>query len=516
MKKAYQSRTQRSNDLFKNPSTKSNNFKTKSNNDNQAAITKHKTHKNTIGNTMKKEKTKPKLQNPLKNIQNKQNNLLLSNNYVKLKNKPTVQLRKITKSTSQIIKKENSNFNEKKISKIIVNLNLKEQNQNKLIRGNSSYSRTAVSTGNGNVTDNAINSKRNETILKQLIDTINIKEIDKVSKVDLLQNNIFLIKIYSFLKNLTSDDYQVLNLENNSEIKQQFMELANRIDFLNNNKPVNYNINIDLFENNYSNENNNILQESNNRKLVYKNFFDFFQKTLDDIIKLSNELSKKKIKENHKKEDVDSINSKNEFIKNLTKENNSNSEIFGKLSIKDNIIEGENNIYFGMDESNGISSIDNEYYQNILKNSFKDKNAELSKSRITSRNKKMNQNSSSSSSTIINNNDSSDSEIIENFSISKNNSICLNNKNIKQDFKKQISIPLLKTNILLNQNNKKQKICLTQPNQINNDKNINNYNNNTNKVQIITKNQGNILNKLIIKEKIINPIKEDNNKCYIF
>ncbi len=516
MKKTYQSRTQRSNDLFKNTSTKSNTFKTKSNNDNQTTITKHKTHKNTIGNRMKKEKTKPKLQNPLKNVQNKQNNLLLSNNYVKLKNKPTVQLRKITKSTSQIIKKENSNFNEKKISKIIVNLNLKDQNHNKLIRGNSSYARTAVSTANGNITDNAINSKRNETLLKQLIDNINIKEIDKVSKVDLLQNNIFLIKIYSFLKNLTSDDYQVLNLENNSEIKQQFMELANRIDFLNNNKPVNYNINIDLFENNYSNENNNILQESNNRKLVYKNFFDFFQKTLDDIIKLSNELSKKKNKENHKKEDVDSINSKNEFIKNLTKENNSNSEIFGKLSIKDNIIECENNIYFGMDESNGISSIDNEYYQNILKNSFKDKNAELSKSRITSRNKKMNQNSSSSSSTIINNNDSSDSEIIENFSISKNNSICLNNKNIKQDFKKQISIPLLKTNILLNQNNKKQKICLTQPNQINNDKNINNYNNNTNKVQIITKNQGNILNKLIIKEKIINPIKEDNNKCYIF
>jgi hypothetical protein len=237
---------------------------------------------------------------------------------------------------------------------------------------------------------------------------------------------------------------------------------------------------------------------------------------LNDIIKLSNELSKRKNKENHKKEDIDSINSKNEFIKNLKKENNSNSEIFAKLSIKDNIIEDENNIYFGMDESNGISSIDNEYYQNILKNSFKDKNAELSKSRITSRNQKMNQNSSSSSSTIINNNDSSDSEIIENFSISKNNSICLNNKNIKQDFKKQISIPLLKTNILLNQNNKKQKICLTQPNQINNDKNINNYNNNTNKVQIITKNQGNILNKPIIKEKIINPIKEDNNKCYIF
>ena len=167
-----------------------------------------------------------------------------------------------------------------------------------------------------------------------------------------------------------------------------------------------------------------------------------------------------------------------------------------------------------MDESNGISSIDNEFYQNLLKNSFKDKNAELSKSKIISRNVKINQNSSSSSSTIINNNDSSDSEIIENFSISKNNSICINNKNMKQDFKKQISIPLLKTNILLNQDNKKQKITISQPNQPNNENNINN--NNTNKVKNIIKNQGNILNKPIIKEKIVNPIKEDNNKCYIF
>ena len=121
----------------------------------------------------------------------------------------------------------------------------------------------------------------------------------------------------------------------------------------------------------------------------------------------------------------------------------------------------------------------------------------------------INQNLSSSSSTIINNNDSSDSEIIENFSISKNNSICINNKNIKQDFKKQISIPLLKTNVLLNQD-KKQKKCFTQPNQNNNEKNMN-------IVKNLIKNQGNISNKPIIKGTIVNPIiKEDNNKCYIF
>ena len=41
MKKTYQSRTQRSNDLFKNQSSKSNNFKTKSINDKQITISKH-------------------------------------------------------------------------------------------------------------------------------------------------------------------------------------------------------------------------------------------------------------------------------------------------------------------------------------------------------------------------------------------------------------------------------------------------------------------------------------------
>ena len=41
--------------------------------------------------------------------------------------------------------------------------------------------------------------KRNENLFKQLIENIDIKNIEKISKVDLLQNNIFLSKIYSFI-----------------------------------------------------------------------------------------------------------------------------------------------------------------------------------------------------------------------------------------------------------------------------------------------------------------------------
>ena len=147
---------------------------------------------------------------------------------------------------------------------------------------------------------------------------------------------------------------------------------------------------------------NNILQESNNRKLIYNNFFDFYEKILCDIVKLSNELSKKNL--NKKNEEIASINSNINFKKNLNIEINDN-EIFSNLNIKETFSQGENNIYYGMDESNGISSIDNDYYQTLLKNSFKEKNTnnEISKSNNNSRNLPINNNSSSLSSTIINN-----------------------------------------------------------------------------------------------------------------
>ncbi len=218
---------QKTNDLLKSRNEKQNNSKTKiiNNNNNQNIILKNKTLKNSITNTLIKDKSKSKLQNINSiNSFNKPNNLKLRNNYIKIKNKPIIGLKKILNNPKSQ-RKENKFLNGKNNS----------ENKNKLIRGNStSYARTAVSTANGNITDNAISSKRNENLFKQLIENTDIKNIEKISKVDLLQNNIFLSKIYSFIYHLISSDYCVFELENNPEIKQQFQELNKKIDFLNN------------------------------------------------------------------------------------------------------------------------------------------------------------------------------------------------------------------------------------------------------------------------------------------
>ena len=142
----------------------------------------------------------------------------------------------------------------------------------------------------------------------------------------------------------------------------------NKIDFLNNNKLINnnliININVIVDKNcNFNNKMNNILQESNNRKLIYNNFFAFYEKILCDIVKLSNELSKKNL--NKKNEEIASINSNINFIKSINREKHDN-ELLNNLNIKETFSQGENNIYYGMDESNGISSIDNDYYQTLL------------------------------------------------------------------------------------------------------------------------------------------------------
>ena len=502
MKKTFQSKSQRSNKALKNPNHKTINSRMKFNSENKPIISRNKTLKNSIGNSFIKDKSKPKIQNQTsKNIQSKPNNLLLSNQYIKMKNKPTVQLKKLIKTPSS--KKEIKLINDKKTSKKIMNTNLKDYNHNKLIRGNSSYAGTAVSTANGNnVTDNGINTKRNENILKHLIENINIKEIEKISNVELLQNNIFLIKIYSFIYNMTSSNYVVSNLINNIEIIQQFKELTNKIDFLNNNKPINYNlINGNLF---YSNE-NHISFESNNRKLIYKNFFDFFEQMLNDIVQLTNKLHKIQNESVIKKnEEIISVNSKVDFNSNLIEK--SDSHLFSNYSIKDNIIRGENNKYYGMDDSNGISSVDNDFYQMLLKNSFKDKNNKNNNqetSKINSRNKQINQNSqssSSSSSTIINN-DSSDSDIIVNYSISEHNPINNNKNNNKLEIRKQINIPILNTNKL---EIKKNDIISVSPKKKENNNNLEKENIKPLKV----------INKPIIKENI-NPEKKDD-LCNIF
>jgi hypothetical protein len=505
MKKTLISKYQKTTELYRNTNPKSKNIKIKL----QNTLSRNKTFRNTIGNPIFNDKIKPKLQSVnSENSINRNKNLLLSNNFIKIKNKSKL----IKKVSTSLIKKDNKIIIEKKSSKTSFNSNSKEKNSNKIIKEYSSYAKTAVSTTN-NINDNVINInfKKNENILKKLIDNINLKEIEKVSNVDLLQNNIFLLKVYSFIFDLTSKDYSILNIEHNNEIKQQFKELTNKIEFLNNNKLVNNNlININIIYDKNCNLNekmNNILQESNNRKLIYNNFFDFYEKILCDIVKLSNELSKKNL--NKKNEEIASINSNINFIKSINREKHDN-ELLNNLNIKETFSQGDYNIYYGMDESNGISSIDNDYYQILLKNSFKEKNInnENSKSKNHSRNKQLNNNFSSLSSTIINNYESSDSNIIDNISINNNNSLPnKNNSNKKNDIKKKMNIPDIEQKFI--EENKNEFNYHTQSKDINNK--VQNLNIKKNFMKTVKN-----LDKPMIKEKIMNRLNNENDKCNIF
>ena len=262
------------------------------------------------------------------------------------------------------------------------------------------------------------------------------------------------MKIYSILNSLISKDYSIFDLEKNLEIKNQFKELSNNIEILNNKKNINYNIiNADLFDNTdcFHNENNNILQESNNRKLIYKTFFNFYEQILNDIIKLSNEISLNIKSSSIKNEDflLSSFNSKINLSENNNTINIENSLSFLNSKIIKFDLNDEKNIFYGMDDSKEISSLDNDFYQQILKNSFKEKN--------NSRNEGGNKNLSSSSSTMFDNgDDSSDSEIIENSS-----EIYNNNYNKLKDVKNKSVETLLKTNKSEN-NNKYEFACYSE------------------------------------------------------
>jgi hypothetical protein len=246
----------------KNSNINLTNLKTKNNNNENKIL--NKSLKSSLCNSLIKNKSKTN-QNNIFNKESNQNNILLSNN-IKFQKKRITQFKKIVKNPTRL-KKENKMLNERiYYPKVLINSNFIEQKkQNKIIKANSnSYSRTAVSTINDNTYTFNINySKRNENnILRNLIENINLKEIEKVSKIDLLKNNVFLMKIYSIIYSLISKDYSIFDLEKNLEIKNQFKELSNNIEILNNNKNINCNIiNADLFDNTdcFHNENNNIL-----------------------------------------------------------------------------------------------------------------------------------------------------------------------------------------------------------------------------------------------------------------
>ena len=544
MKKAIQCHSTKTSDLLKFPLKNSNYSKVKSISDLHNYNIKTKNIKGNI-ETLSINNEKEKM-------------LLLNNNNIIKQNKinPTLNGKNLNKNNIQLQKQIITNQNKKQNSQNkLKKKNLQfiiETEPNKIIRNNS-YSKTAASTNNVNTNENIQNN-----FFKKLINETNLNEIKSISKIESLKNNIFLIKIYSFISNLISKNYKITDLEKNEEIKQQFNTLINKIDLLKNSKNNHINIiNADFFDEIelFENRNNSLFYESNNRKLIYKTFFDFFYDILNDIIKLSNELPSEKNSSSENKissKKIDDLTSKISSLHskiNFSKNYNLDSPVFSTMSIKNNFNENDDNIFFGFEKDNSqlISSFGSDCYQQIIRQTFskdssdsnnnKIKKIFIPKNKINNNNiinKNFLVNKSSSTSTIINNDDFSDSEIIINESqfgsIHSKKSISSklsrrsnSNKENKKSLKRinvQINndnnnIDRINNNMKnkrsesLNENNKNiiRNIPISTPN-------IQKLKNQINKKQIIQK-------PILINQKIIVPnIKNNNNnqenKCLIF
>ena len=292
MKKTIQCHSTKTSELLKIPVKNENYTKVKSISDLHNLNSRNKIIKNQNDLiTLNKDKKKHILlnNNNLNQI-HKQNkpNPFLSTLLNKNLNKNNIQIQKSLKTNNNNKKEISHNKLKKNYPKVTIDI------ESKFSIKNTSYSKTAASTGNNNNPNDNIKNIKSESIFKNLIKEINIRDTQSISKIESLKNNIFLIKIYSFISNLISKNYKSNELENNLELKNQFKNFVNKLDLLSNSKSNNINIiNADLFDDlsNFHNVNNIILHESNTRKLIYKTFFDFFNEILEDIVRLSNELS---------------------------------------------------------------------------------------------------------------------------------------------------------------------------------------------------------------------------------
>ena len=367
MKKAIQCHSTKTSDLLKFPLKNSNYSKVKSISDLHNYNIKTKNIKGNI-ETLSINNEKKKM-------------LLLNNNNIIKQNKinPTLNGKNLNKNNIQLQKQIITNQNKKQNSQNkLKKKNLQfiiETEPNKIIRNNS-YSKTAESTNNVNTNENIQNN-----FFKKLINETNLNEIKSISKIESLKNNIFLIKIYSFISNLISKNYKITDLEKNEEIKQQFNTLINKIDLLKNSKNNHINIiNADFFDEIelFENRNNSLFYESNNRKLIYKTFFDFFYDILNDIIKLSNELPSEKNSSSENKissKKIDDLTSKISSLHskiNFSKNYNLDSPVFSTMSIKNNFNENDDNIFFGFEKDNSqlISSLLSDFYHQIILQTF--------------------------------------------------------------------------------------------------------------------------------------------------
>jgi len=551
MKKTIQCHSSKTSDLLKMLKKNENYIKIKSISDVHNYNTKNKllnNHNEILISNNDKKKHFLLNNNILNQLKKKyKQNPFLSSLYNKKKN--NIQIKKNLKTYINQNKKDNlHNKNKKNYPKISIEI------EHKFSMKNNSYAKTAASTGNnvpnennnngnknnnnnGNKNNNNIQKKINnneyELIFKNLIRKINIRDIESISKIEALKNNIFLKKIYSFIYNLMSKNYNSCELENNLELKNQFYNLENKLNVISKSKGAKMNIiNADLFDeihNFNNNRNNSIFYESNNRKLIYKSFFEFLNIMLNDIVKLSNEIqiqnntienknSLKKIDDLTSK--ISSLHSKINLSKNYNIDN-LDSPVFSSVSLKNNIIDDENNNLFGIEKESSqlISSFESDFYQQIIKKTFSKDNINSNQNTIKKiyiDNSKKNDNKikNETSSIIIQNDDFSDTDIIINDSeFGTINSKSFSSKLSRKSISKKQSKKSIKKKLFDKEQNSKRSESSEIRNSI---RNIPILNFPINKLSGQIKSK--INQKPILKKKIINPnIKDKNNdKCNIF
>lgn len=150
-------------------------------------------------------------------------------------------------------------------------------------QGKSTYSYcNTISSTNNTDNNNNINNAQIEARLLSIIDQM---QSEDKNKVEFLNSNIFLNKLISYFSSLISPEYQIRDLIKNDEIKSQFNKLEHKISYYSlysNFSNANV-LNADMLSSDYISETNPASVESNNRKDVYKTFFEFFDEICKEI-----------------------------------------------------------------------------------------------------------------------------------------------------------------------------------------------------------------------------------------
>lgn len=324
------------------------------------------------------------------------NNIKPSNQKIKVSNYKSTPLKsnKIEDKKTKLQKEKSlPNTNNAKVLKGNKQMSIKTTSPNSKLKQLNSYGNTASSTAN---TENNINNNLNNNEISKfqsLIENINLKNITSISKSEMLQNNIFLNKIFIYISSLISPNYKPIELGKNEEIKSQFTKFEQKINNFTSNICSNNNVNVinaDMLNSHLSSFNknnftNNIIneinKESGNRKEIYKIFFGFFDEICAEIEVLSKKLggsntntlnnnnnnSLKKIEEVNSK--ISSLHSKINFSKNESQFLNNNN--INNLNLNYGINSKGITIKNDLVPSVLISSLNSDFYQKLLEESFK-------------------------------------------------------------------------------------------------------------------------------------------------